>query len=55
MGKEHKGFYRNLVIFGILLILFSLAAFYYVYSPNDHQSEMYLLSTSAYSSSGIKP
>ncbi len=55
MGKEKKGFHRKLVILGIFLILFSLAAFYYVYSPSDHRSEMYQLSTAASSSFGMKP
>jgi len=55
MGNMKKGTHRNLVIIGILLILFSLAALYFVYSPGGHRSELFLLDNGVYSSSEIKP
>jgi len=55
MGIIKKGTHRNLVIIGILLILFSLAALYFVYAPGGHRSELFLLDKGVYSSSEMQP
>lgn len=55
MGNNKKGFHRRLVILGILLILFSLAALYFVYAPGGHRSELFPLERNVYSSTGVAP